>query len=79
MKKELAISHDNSNLKSCHNFQCDRASSPVSRNYVHLNLSPIPCKKDNCIGKKSIILISIPGPLIYMVQHWWDTLKQERS
>ena len=46
MKKELAISHDNSNLKSCHNF-----CSSVSRNYVHLDLSPIPCEKDNCIGK----------------------------
>ncbi len=51
MKKEWAISHNNTNLKSCHNFQRNQASSPVSRNYVYLNLSPIPCEKGNCIGK----------------------------
>ena len=77
MKKECAISHNNSNLKSCHNLmqlgeqsseQELRAPKPLANSMRERQL----------YWQNSIILVLIPGSLIHMVQHWWDALKQEQ-
>jgi hypothetical protein len=77
IKREWAISHNSSNLGSCHKFQCDQASSPVSRNYVHLTSHQFHARK-TMYWQTLIMSVSIPELLIHMVQHWWDTLRGEQ-